>query len=118
MAVARMRFLDKSEEDIIHDQSIRCLGEIGIAIRSTEVRKMLADAGASVQEGSEIVKLPESLIDESIKKAPKSFILYSRNRKNDLHLPVDGIPYIGTTGLSIHMTDIDTGEQRSATRKD
>lgn len=118
MAVARLKFLDKSEEDIIHNQSVRCLEEIGITIRSAEVRNMLADAGASVQEGSEIVKIPESLIDESIKKAPKNFILYSRNRKNDLHLPVDGIPYVGTTGLSIHMTDIETGEQRSATRKD
>ncbi|MEM2838933.1 MAG: trimethylamine methyltransferase family protein [Thermoplasmata archaeon] len=118
MAIARFRFLDKNEEDIIHQQSVRCLGEVGIAVRSKQVQQMLADAGAEVDGKSGIVKIPESLIDDSVRKAPKSFTLHARNSKYDLHLPVDGIPYVGTTGLSIHMTDIDTGEQRMATRKD
>jgi trimethylamine--corrinoid protein Co-methyltransferase len=118
MAIARFKFLDKDEEDIIHQQSIRCLEDIGVAVRSRQVREMLADAGAHVEKNSEVVKIPEPLINESVKKAPKSFTLFARNPKYNIRLPAEDIPYVGTTGLAIHMTDIDTGEQRSATRKD
>ncbi len=118
MALARIKFLDKNEEDIIHAQSLRCLKEVGMLVHSPSVRKMLKDAGADVDEKTEIVKFPESLVMESIKKAPKSFTLYSRDKKHDLQLPVDGIPFVGTTGLSIYMTDLDTGSTRTATVKD
>ena len=118
MALARIKFLDKNEENIIHAQSLRCLKEVGMKVRSPLVRKMLKDAGADVDEKSEVVKFPESLVIDSLKKAPKSFTFYSRDKKHDLHLPVDDIPYVGTTGLSIYINDIDTGEYRTATVKD
>lgn len=113
-----MKFLDKNEEDIIHSQSLRCLKEVGILVRSPMVLKMLADAGADVDEKTGITKFSDSLVMECLSKAPKRFTLHARDPKNDMHVPVDGIPYVGTTGLAIHMTDIDTGKMRTATTKD
>ena len=118
MALARIKFLDKNEEDIIHAQSLRCLKEVGVLVHSPSVRKMLKDAGANVDEKTEIVKFPETLVMDSLRKAPKSFTLHSRGGKHDMSLPVNGIPYVGTTGLSIYMTDLDTGTARTATVKD
>lgn len=118
MALARMKLLDKNEEDIIHEQSLRCLREVGMLVRSPLVRKLLKDAGAEVDEKTEVVSFPESLVMDCIKKAPKNFTLYARDKKHDMQLPVDGIPYVGTTGLSIHMTDLDSGETRTAKVKD
>jgi trimethylamine--corrinoid protein Co-methyltransferase len=113
-----MKLLDKNEEDIIHEESLRCLREVGMAVGSPIIRKMLKDAGADVDDRTKVVKFPESLVMECVKKAPKQFTLHGRDKKHDMHLPVDGIPYVGTTGLSIHMTDLDTGKTRTATVKD
>jgi len=118
MALARFKLLDKSEEDIIHEQSLRCLKEVGMEVKSPIIRKMLKDAGADVDEKTRVAKFPESLVMDSIKKAPKSFTLHGRDKKHDMHLPVDGIPYVGTTGLSIYVTDLETGATRTATVKD
>ena len=118
MALMRFKFLDSDEEDLIHSQSLRCLNEIGIQVHSPSVQKMLLDGGAKVDKKTGVVKIPESLVDEALKKAPKSFTLYSRNPKHNMQLPADNIPYAGTTGLAIHMNDMEAGKQRSATRKD
>jgi len=118
MAVARLRFLDKREEDFVHEQSIKSLKEIGILVRSHKVLKTLGSAGASVDLKTGIAKIPESMVNEAIKKAPRTITLCGREKKHDLALPTDSAPYIGTTGLGIYMRDIDTGEKRPSTRRD
>ncbi|MDH4122852.1 MAG: trimethylamine methyltransferase family protein [Thermoplasmata archaeon] len=118
MAVARMKFLDKREEDLVHSYSIRCLNEMGVLVRSPSVLKMLGDAGASIDEKTMVAKIPESMVNEAISKAPKNFTLYSRDGKHDLSLPTESYPYISTTGLAVYIRDIDTGKNRDSTRKD
>ena len=118
MAVPRLKFLDKDEEDLIHSSSIETLGEFGVLIRSPSVLKMLGDAGAIIDTRSMIARIPESLVNEAIKKAPKSLVLYSINEKHDLRIPADPFPYVGSNGIGTYMTDLETGEKRKTTRKD
>ena len=119
MAVVRMKVLDKQEENLVHEQSLKNLNEIGVLIRSQSVLRMLDESGAIVDYETGIAKFPESMAKEALVKAPKRFKLCGRDPKNDLELPADGgAPYISTDGLTVYMRDIDTGEKRSATRKD
>jgi trimethylamine--corrinoid protein Co-methyltransferase len=118
MASMRFKFLDSDEEDFVHTQSLRCLDEVGIQVRSPPIQKMLSDAGADVDRKTGVIRIPEALVDEALERAPKSFTLYSRNPKYNMRLPVDDCPYVGTTGLAIHMIDRETGMRRPATRKD
>ena len=118
MGRARLEFLSRDEEDLIHGQSVRCLEELGILIRSSSVLKMLEDAGASVDYDRQIAHIPEDMVNEAVKKAPRKLTLCARDPKYDMSIPVDGIPYMGTTGLAIYMTDLDTEERRNATRSD
>ncbi|HEX9907477.1 MAG TPA: trimethylamine methyltransferase family protein [Thermoplasmata archaeon] len=118
MAVARLRFLDKDEEDFVHEQSLKCLKDIGVLVRSHKVLKTLGDAGASVDMKSGIAKIPERMITEAVKRAPRSIRLCARDPKHDLQIPVESSPHIGTTGLGIYMRDIDTGQKRPSTKKD
>jgi len=118
MAAARLRFLDKREEDFVHEQSIKCLREIGVLVRSHIVLKTLESGGASVDMKTGIAKIPESMVNEALRKAPRSIILYGRESRHDLRLPVESSPHVGTTGLGIYMRDIDTGQKRPSTRKD
>lgn len=118
MAVARLRFLDKSEEDFVHEQSLKCLEEIGVLVRSHKVLKTLETAGANVDYKTGVAKIPEAMVSEALKKAPRSIRLCARDPKHDMQIPVESWPNIATTGLGIYMRDIDTGEKRPSTRKD
>lgn len=118
MAKSVLKFLEKEEEELIHSQSIRVLEELGVMIHSDSVLRMLEEMGAIVDTQRKIAKLPESLVLESLKKAPKEFVLCSRNRRKDISLPTKEFPYIATNGLSIYMTDLETGRKRPTTRKD
>jgi len=118
MAVAQIRFLDKSEEDLIHKYSLKSLHEIGVLVRSPSVLRMLGKAGASIDEKTQIAKIPESMVMEAVKKAPKEFKLCSRDGKHDLQLPTDKYPYISTSGLAVNVWDINTGKSRPSTKKD
>ncbi len=118
MAVARLVILSKEEQDLIHESSIKSLQEIGMLIRSEPTLKMLEDAGASVDYSKKIAKMPESMVTEAIRSAPKSIRLCARDSKNDLQIPVAGPPFVATTGLGVYVRDMDTGEKRPSTRKD
>ena len=118
MAVARLRFLDPDEEGLLHEQSIRCLERIGVMVKSEAVLKSLERAGAKVDYKREVAKLPESLVMECVKKAPKEIAMGARNPKHDRKLPVQEYPLLSTTGLAVYTKDIDTGEQRPTTNKD
>jgi trimethylamine--corrinoid protein Co-methyltransferase len=117
MAILKTNFLTKSEEDFVHATSIKSLETIGVLVRSEPVAKMLASNGAQV-DSKGIVKIPESMVNEALKKAPKEFTLCARDPKNDMKLPVDGAPFVSTDGLDIYMRDFETGKKRNATRKD
>ncbi|OGS44317.1 MAG: hypothetical protein A3K76_02320 [Euryarchaeota archaeon RBG_13_57_23] len=118
LAVARIRFLDKDEVELVHDQSVKCLEDIGVLVRSHKVLNSLREIGCSVDMKSGVAKIPEKIVNEAIKKAPRSIRLCARDPKHDMPIPVESSPYIGTTGLGIYMRDIDTGEKRPSTRKD
>ncbi len=118
MARAEMTFLNKHEEDLIHQQSIRCLEEVGVKVLSKTVLQLLSDKGAVVDSSTMIARLPEKLIEESLETAPKEFSLCARDPKHDLQLPSHPYPYATTSGLAIYVTDHQTGEYRSSTRQD
>ncbi len=118
MAVGRFVFLSKDEMDLVHSQSLECLREIGVHIPSRSILKTLKDAGASVDESKMITRIPEDMVVEALKMAPRSFKMCARDPRNDLTVPVSGPPYAATTGLGVYIRDMDTGEKRPSTRKD
>ncbi len=118
MAVARLKFLDRSEEDLLDQLSMECLETIGVKVKSERVLKMLDGAGAKVDYKSQVAKLPERLVRECLKTVPKQMTLHARDSRHDLHIPVSSWPYCGTTGLGTYIIDINTGKKRDSTRKD
>src|SRR4030066_264364 len=118
MAVARVRFLSKEEESLVDQQSMECLETIGVKVKSESVLRMLDKAGAHVDFKSQIAKIPEGMIRESLKTVPKKMTLHARDSKNDLRIPVSSWPYVGTTGLGTYIVDIKTGKKRDSTVKD
>jgi trimethylamine--corrinoid protein Co-methyltransferase len=110
--------MDKREEDLIHNLSLKLLKEVGVLVRSSSVLGMLKQVGVEVDDKKMIARFPENVIVEALKKAPKEMLLAARDPKYDMKLPVQSWPYMATTGLAIYMKDLETGKTRETSRKD
>jgi len=113
---AILNFLTEDEVERIHNASLRILKETGVKILSEKVRKLLAENGAEVS--GEIVKIPSSLVEEAIKRAPEKITLGAREPKCDLKLPADDFPFLATSGFSSFVDDFETAERRESTSSD
>ena len=113
---AILNFLTEDETERIHKASLRILRETGVKIHSEKVRRLLAENGAKVT--GDIVKIPSSLVEEAIKRAPEEITLGAREPKCDLKLPVDDFPFLATSGFSSFVEDFETGERRGSTSSD
>ena len=118
MAVLRTKFLERGEEDLIHEQSLKSLQEIGVLIHSPGVLQMLREAGAEVDLKTEIAKIPESLVKDALKKAPKRIRYCGRDPKRDFEIPTERWPFTATNGLAVHIADLETGTDHPSTRAD
>jgi trimethylamine--corrinoid protein Co-methyltransferase len=118
VAVARLKFLEKNEEDLVHAQSIKSLETIGVKVPSESVMKMLKDAGANVDTRTQIVRIPESMVKDAISKAPKSFTIGSRDGKRDIKLPTETWPYVSLAGVTVWMEDYKTKQHLDGTTED
>jgi len=118
MARARMNFLNRDEKELIHAQSLRCLDELGVLVRSKSVLKLLEGSGARVDPDKQLARISEDMVADAVTKAPKEITLSARDPKHDMKIPVQGIPYAANSGLATYMTDLDSGERRNASRAD
>jgi trimethylamine--corrinoid protein Co-methyltransferase len=118
LAVLRFEFMDRQEEDLIHAQSVECLESFGVRIHSQSVLELLKSAGAQVDLKKQIAKMPEGMVKDALKKAPKSIVLGARDAKHDLRIPVNHYPFVSTGGVTVFMTDLETGKRRKASSSD
>jgi trimethylamine--corrinoid protein Co-methyltransferase len=87
-------------------------------VRSDKALALLRGAGATVDPSTQIVKIPESLVSESIRNSSKEFVLASRDGSRDLEIPALARPFICTDGFGIEILDTQTGERRKSTNDD
>ncbi|UCC33764.1 MAG: trimethylamine methyltransferase family protein [Candidatus Bathyarchaeota archaeon] len=109
-----------SDDEIarIHETSLRVLQKIGVKVVSKKVQSLLAENGAEVDDSHSTVKIPDTLVEEAISKAPKEMVLCGRNPNLDLSLPVKDLPFVATSGFSVFMRDLETGEKRMTNSSD
>ncbi len=102
-----------AEADVgrIADAAFRVLEQSGMAVYSPTARRALKDAGAEVDEASQIVKMPRSLVEDAIASNPSSVTLHSRDGRHDAVLEKNRVHY-GTGGTAIYVLDPDTGRRR------
>ncbi len=102
--------------DAIHDASMRVIEEMGIKVLHDEARDLFRQAGAEVDETSQMVRMDRALLMELVSKAPSSFKLHSRN-PNWTGMTGDGNILVATVGGPPNATDLDRG-RRSGNMED
>ena len=90
MKNARLNILSKDDMDKIHATTLQVMQNPGILIKHDKARELCKKAGCDVDDNTMIVKFPPELVEECLKKCPKTVNLYSRNGKKDVPLLSDG----------------------------
>jgi len=111
------QILSQEEVERIHNASLQILKRTGIKSRQQEILQIFSDAGAEVDFEQGRVRIPPSLVEDAINKAPSKIILCGRDEKNDLILE-DKKVYFGTGGAALNVLDLQTGKLRRALLQD
>ncbi|RLI45353.1 hypothetical protein DRO69_05465, partial [Candidatus Bathyarchaeota archaeon] len=118
MAFGHLKLLSDDEIVHIHETSLKILQEIGIKVFSKKVQSLLAENGAKVDAPRSIVKIPSSLVEEALKKAPSEMVLCGRDPKHDLKIPSENFTFVALSGFATFMRDLETEEKRMTTASD
>ena len=117
--VAGGQYRPLTEEGIrkIHDAALTLLSEVGVEVNSGRAYEKLRQCGAVADSATRIVKLPRSVVEEAIDRAPKSIVLCGREEKHDLYCEGSNV-YLGTGGTALNVIDIETDQKRLSLLRD
>lgn len=109
----RFELLEPNQIDAIHEASLDILENAGATFLTARAQKILEDGGATVDGKTGNVKIPRSLVKETMQKCPNEFRLYARNPKHDLLLGGRN-QYMTCGGEYPYILDLESGVRRSA----
>jgi len=113
-----LRFLTNDEARDIHIASLEVLESVGMHCPSTKIMEIFERAGAWVDAKEKRIRIPQSLVEESLKKVPKEIVFCGRNPENDILLEGSRV-YFGMGGTPVpYIRDIENGEMRRPTKED
>ena len=111
----RIELLAPELVERILEEALALLRSPGIKVQSAEARALLR-AGGAEGEG-EVMRLPETLVRQSLETAPRQFFLYSREGERSVRYGGEAVHYDpGSSG--VHILDPDTLEHRPARTAD
>jgi len=84
-----VELISRDEVESIHQASLVVLKEIGIDFLHAEAKAILKNIGADVDTASDRVRFDPALVEAQMGKAPKEFVLHSRNPERALAIGGD-----------------------------
>jgi len=112
------RVFSEDAIDAIHSASLEVLEKTGVRIHhGKSILKMLKGNGCTVDFEKGVVKFPSYVVEEAVKKTPKTFSEYGRNPKYDYKLDGRHVYFITDTETT-STVDLKTGEWRPSTMDD
>ena len=114
---ALLEVLSVDERSQIHERSLDMLATVGMRVDTMEGRRVLADAGAEVDEATRAVRFPPALVDEALRLAPKDFALGARRPGWSVTMNA-GEAALVMSGEATCVIDRETGLERPSTHAD
>ena len=114
---SQIKMLSHKNLQRIHERSLHMLSRTGIQVDTAKGRALLEQVGALSKKGSNIIRLPEDLVEKAIRSAPREFTLGGR-REGWSFAVNRGDNTLCLNGEGTLVIDRETTEIRPATRKD
>jgi len=114
----QLSLLTREGSEKIHASSLRILNEIGLKSSSKAIVRFFSRMGAEANADSGVIRIPESVVNEALKRAPHGVTIYGRDPKRAIALEDKRI-YFGLGGTPTpYVLDFRTGDWRRPTRND
>ncbi|NLT48058.1 MAG: hypothetical protein GXX92_06535, partial [Clostridiales bacterium] len=113
----KAEIFSQEEIELVHRKTMELLEKTGVSIKSKKAFRLLAEAGAKVDEETQRVYLTEDRVMEAVRQAPKKFVLAGRNPKFDYEIPSFESRHT-MSGICTNIYDPYTGEKRESTKED
>ncbi|MEM4277185.1 MAG: trimethylamine methyltransferase family protein [Thermoplasmata archaeon] len=111
------KIMSDADAETIHETSLDLLERMGVKVVSAEARTLLRQAGAEVDEKTQVAKIPRDIVTSAMAKCMRPVKMCARNPKNDFVLDGEHA-YVCTDGVGLATIDLETGERRPSTKKD
>jgi trimethylamine--corrinoid protein Co-methyltransferase len=112
-----LQVLSEDEKNQVHARTLEILANTGVRVDTNIGRNLLKEAGAHVNEETNIVRFPRVLVEESLRLTTKDFSLGARRPGWDLKMNAGNFTLLAD-GESTFVADAKTGERRPSTSKD
>ena len=114
----RAKVLSTDEIEEIDRATMQVLSDVGVSVASERACQLLEKAGAPVDHGTGVVKIPEDLVRKSVSWArQRTMELFDRT--GSIGIRLEGKTTYNISGFDATYTlDSETGERRPSTKKD
>ena len=112
-----LQVLTEDEKSQVHERSLKILSQTGVRVDTAKGRRILAAAGAQVDENTRIVRFPQNFVEAALELAPKSFTLGARRPGWDKPMNAGGCSLL-LDGEGTTVIDRKTAEHRPSTFND
>ena len=102
----------------IHCATLNVLKDTGIRVLDEEAQEIFAGGGCIVERETNMVKIPEYVVESAIESAPSSFILGGIDSKDDYYLRAGSTISFTNFGEAIELIDPKTRQRHGTTKKD
>lgn len=117
MSSPRLTLLASGDLESIHEHSLDVLARVGVVFRSAAARRVLANAGCAVDDGSGRVRIPRNLVASTLHARRSPVLLAARDPSKDALL--DGSKtHPATGGICPYLVDMTTGKYREPAIED
>ncbi len=114
---AFLQVLSNEERNKVHERTLKVLANTGIRVDTERGRQILRQAGAEVNETTQVVRFPRALVEESLRLTCKQFTL--GGRRPGYQLPMNaGECSLVMDGEGVFAYDGKTGARRNSTLDD
>ena len=111
-----LKFIREGDLEQIRFAIVELLAEVGVLMEYRPALELLADHGAEVDWGNNIVKINEALLERALLTAPSRFTLYGKSPEWDVKVDLDRVYTIGGS-CALSVLDLD-GQHQPAVRED
>ena len=113
----KLELLTSMQIGQILDEALQLMQKPGIKVQYPEARQLLAEAGADVDETTEVVRIPEKLVRAALETVPTQFFLHDRRGNPKVQYGGDAV-HFDPGSSAVHVLDPDTGEHHPSETKD
>ncbi|MCK4568482.1 MAG: trimethylamine methyltransferase family protein, partial [Candidatus Thorarchaeota archaeon] len=113
--MAKISYLTKENLEAIHSNTLQLLQDTGVSVMNEEAKEILDSAGCTLS--GDIVKFPESLVNDSLRTTPSTFNLFSREGKQSITIGQENV-LINPGSSAVYFKDRESREIRKGTSKD